>query len=412
MTSPSGDSGPAMTYAGSWLAEAGRRISTAAVPGSLEFLLACYFLGRTPVPGLRQETRQLSASWLEENRARLGQTPVLAAIGYGLADSSPGTQSTARSMLASGLRRLMSRNPFTDRLTFAYDLPQVVGIGLGARALAADLPEFSEWFAGTLQDERLQPSGRFQALLYEHVRALLTGQIAAAPIRQDDDVSIIALRYWMASAGTVRPPDADEHRNLQKRITGEALRTDLDQLSVSRTALIYRAVTAILDASVDQVILSRSHLVAILERFEAAMRRWRFDTDSLQKPIIWPVTAEREVQDILWLVLRSVFDDVVEEETLPKVGHSTYRADFGIPSLGVLIEVKYARKGSDFKTIETEVMIDSVAYLHGVTAYREIVVFIYDASASVQEHDTTAAALRGIDSISDVIIVSRPGQLA
>ena len=98
--------------------------------------------------------------------------------------------------------------------------------------------------------------------------------------------------------------------------------------------------------------------------------------------------------------------------TLPKVGHSTYRADFGIPSLGVLIEVKYARKGSDFKTIETEVMIDSVAYLHGVTAYREIVVFIYDASASVQEHDTTAAALRGIDSISDVIIVSRPGQLA
>jgi hypothetical protein len=150
----------------------------------------------------------------------------------------------------------------------------------------------------------------------------------------------------MASAGTVRPPDADEHRDLQKRIASEALRTDLDQLSVSRIALIYRVVTAILDASIDQAILSRSHLVAVLERFEAAMRRWRFDTDSLQKPIRWPVTAEREVQDILWLVLRSVFDDVVEEETLPKVGHSTYRADFGIPSLGVLIEAKYARKGS------------------------------------------------------------------
>jgi hypothetical protein len=57
-------------------------------------------------------------------------------------------------------------------------------------------------------------------------------------------------------------------------------------------------------------------------------------------------------------------------------------------------------------------MIDSVAYLHGVTAYREIVVLISDASASIQEHDTTATALRGIDSISDVIIVSRPSQLA
>jgi len=57
------------------------------------------------------------------------------------------------------------------------------------------------------------------------------------------------------------------------------------------------------------------------------------------------------------------------------------------------------------------VMVDSVAYLHGTTAYKEIVVFIYDASASVQEHDTTSAFLRGLDSVSDVVIVSRPSQL-
>ncbi len=102
----------------------------------------------------------------------------------------------------------------------------------------------------------------------------------------------------------------------------------------------------------------------------------------------------------------------MDEETLPKLGHSTYRADFGIPSLGILIEVKYVRKSSDFKEIEKQVLEDSVAYLNGITAYREIVVFIYDESASVQEHDTTASSLRGIDHISDVIIVSRPSQLA
>jgi len=42
-------------------------------------------------------------------------------------------------------------------------------------------------------------------------------------------------------------------------------------------------------------------------------------------------------------MLRPVFDDLVDEETLRKLGHSTYRADFAIPSLGLLIEVKYAR---------------------------------------------------------------------
>jgi hypothetical protein len=151
--------------------------------------------------------------------------------------------------------------------------------------------------------------------------------------------------------------------------------------------------------------------VTILSRFEAAMRRWRCD-DSMKQPILWPITAEREVQDILWLMLRPVFGDLVDEEALPRLGHSTYLADFGIPSLGILIEVKYVRERGDFKKIEKEILEDSVAYLNGVTAYKEIVVFIYDESASVQEHDTTAAALRGIDRISDVIIVSRPSQVA
>jgi hypothetical protein len=230
--------------------------------------------------------------------------------------------------------RLMSRNPFADRLTFVYDLPQLVGIGLAAQAVAADLPGFSEWLSGVLQDDRLQPSDRFQALLRAHVRALLSGQTAAVHAQQGDDVSVFALRYWMASAGTAHPPDPAEHPELQKRIASEALSTDPAQLPVSRIALIYRAVTAILDASIKQAILSRSHLVTVLSRFEAAMRRWRCDESSMKQPIRWPVTAEREVQDILWLMLRPVFEDLVEEETLPRLGHSTYRSDFGIPSLG------------------------------------------------------------------------------
>ncbi len=142
------------------------------------------------------------------------------------------------------------------------------------------------------------------------------------------------------------------------------------------------------------------------------MRRWRCDDSTVKQPIQWPITAEREVQDILWLMLRPVFDNLVKEETLPRLGRSTYRADFGIPSLGILIEVKCVGKSSDFKEIEKRILEDSVAYLNGVTAYREIVIFIYDESASVQEHDTTPSSLRGIERISDVVIVSRPSQLA
>ena len=56
-------------------------------------------------------------------------------------------------------------------------------------------------------------------------------------------------------------------------------------------------------------------------------------------------------------------------------------------------------------------MEDSIAYLRGTSRYKEIVVFIYDESASVQEHNITAAPLRGLDGITDVVIVSRPSLL-
>lgn len=141
------------------------------------------------------------------------------------------------------------------------------------------------------------------------------------------------------------------------------------------------------------------------------MRRWRFDASDLDQPVRWPITSEREVQDILWVILRSVFDDLVDEETLRKVGHSSYRADFGIPSLGVLIEVKYARKASDFKLFEKEIMEDYLAYLRDNGPYRKMAVFIYDESASVQEHGVTGNALLALDNIIDVIIVSRPSHL-
>lgn len=412
MTTAPGGTSPATAYAKSWFTTAAQRIAADSSSGGVDALLARYFLGSTPVPGVNISGSQLSVAWLEENQDRLRETPVVAAIGYGLASALPGVQASARSLVVPSLQRLMSRNPFADRLTFIYDLPQLVGIGLAAQAVAANLPGFSEWLADVLQDDRLQPSDRFQALLREHVCAMVTGQTAAVHAQQGDDVSVIALRYWMASTGTAQPPDPAEHRELQKRVASEALRTDPAQLPVSRIALIYRVVTAILDASIEQAILSRSHLVTVLSRFEAGMRRWRCDDSAMRQPIRWPITAEREVQDILWLMLRPVFDDLLDEEALPRLGHSTYLADFGIPSLGVLIEVKYVRERGDFKKIEKEILQDSVAYLNGVTAYKEIVVFIYDESASVQEHDTTATALRSVDRISDVIVVSRPSQLA
>ncbi len=77
----------------------------------------------------------------------------------------------------------------------------------------------------------------------------------------------------------------------------------------------------------------------------------------------------------------------------------------------LLIEVKFARAAADFKTIEKEVLQDIEPYRRLPERYREILVFIYDDSCSVQEHDTTRRALRSLQGVAEVLIVSRPSHL-
>ncbi|MGK8511808.1 hypothetical protein ACRS5S_28550 [Nocardia asiatica] len=80
-------------------------------------------------------------------------------------------------------------------------------------------------------------------------------------------------------------------------------------------------------------------------------------------------------------------------------------------ALDLLIEVKYARRASDFKDIEKEILEDHSAYLTDNAPYKKLLVFIYDESASVQEHGTTRNALLKLPDVTDVIVVSRPSHV-
>lgn len=168
--------------------------------------------------------------------------------------------------------------------------------------------------------------------------------------------------------------------------------------------------TSILFHALGAASLGPKDVAAVLHNFEAGMKRWRWDRSELQKPVRWQVSHEREVQDILWLILRSYFPDVVDEDALPKLGHSSYKADFGIGSLKLIIEAKYAISRDDFKKIEKEVQEDCIPYLRDLR-YESLIIFVYDDSASVQEHHTTRRALLEIPGVVDTVIVSRPSQI-
>jgi hypothetical protein len=226
----------------------------------------------------------------------------------------------------------------------------------------------------------------------------------------ETDLYRLAFADWAFRRRMHQTEPSQQQRDEQHQNILYQAATALHFESVSQAAFIWTSITSVLFHALAAAAVQPRDVATVLQNFEPALKRWRWDSDDLQKPIRWPITQEREVQDILWLILRSYFPEVVDEDALPKLGHSTYKADFGIASLKLIIEAKFASSKDDFKKIEKEMQEDSVPYLRDLR-YQSLIVFIYDDSASVQEHDTTRRALLEIPGMIEVVIVSRPSQM-
>ena len=118
-----------------------------------------------------------------------------------------------------------------------------------------------------------------------------------------------------------------------------------------------------------------------------------------------PPRDERAVQDLVWVILRSHFDRVDREETLPKLGLKAYRPDFGVPELRLLVEVKYVGEKTNLSSIQDEILADLPAYLGEHTTYAALVVLVYDAAHKLRDPRRFVDDLRKIDGIQDVVVV-------
>lgn len=116
-------------------------------------------------------------------------------------------------------------------------------------------------------------------------------------------------------------------------------------------------------------------------------------------------TNEKQVQDIVWIMLRSQFDRVERETTLEKFGNKNYRPDFGIPDLRILIEVKFTGIKTDIASIQDGILTDVSAYLNSSSRYTGIVVLVYDSGHKLRDPVKFVEDLRSVDGILDVLVV-------
>jgi len=375
-------------------------------PGSVEGLLAHHVLKDDPRISVEWQIA-CTQEWMDTEFKPTNLEHV-AALGYFLW-AQPTSKFTPQ--LLDGLGRMCERDAFKgEHLSLARNPTRLLGIILGSLAVGDPASETLTWCREVLEKMRQKGLIDFDPLVPYLFFRVFNAKIPAAPHTSPSLYELAfadwAIRHQMHQSN----PSLQQLNEYRQRILFLAA-TDLRFESASQAAFIWSSVTSILFHALGAASLQPKHVAAVLHNFETAMKRWRWDGEELQKPIRWSVTQEREVQDILWLILRSYFPDVVDEDALPKLGHSTYKADFAIGSLKLIIEAKFARSKDDFKKIEKEVQEDCIPYLLDLR-YESLIVFIYDDSASVQEHDTTRRALLELPGMVDVVIASRPSQLA
>ncbi len=123
-----------------------------------------------------------------------------------------------------------------------------------------------------------------------------------------------------------------------------------------------------------------------------------------------PPKREAEVQDIVWIMLRSHFDRLDREDTLPRFGVKNYKPDFGVPDLRTLVEVKFVgEKTKVGEDIQESILGDIPGYLNQHSKYDNLIVLVYDAAHKLRDPRKFIEDLRSADGIIEVFIIAGIG---
>ncbi|WP_337179741.1 hypothetical protein [Hydrogenophaga borbori] len=315
---------------------------------------------------------------------------------------------------ADGLVWLMARQYFVQGrpLTFEIDGLALLGVAVGLPKLdAATSSAGRSWLEGVLA-ESVSRSRRLdwnETLIHAAVAVLRQPGGAWTDSKVADDLIVALSAKGLATASEAARANA---WTIISSLIGESD-------GMGRAAAQLAALTTLLrDASTLRPgATSVADVARLLAGVARSMRRWAWDEKPLSKNSVaahWDVDNEYHVQDMLWAILAPLFPDLDDEEWLKSLGQHHPRADLAIPSLELIIEVKFLRKGgrSVFVEVIKEVAADASTYLQERSGYKHIVAFIWDDEARTEEHPELLQGLTRLRGVDDAIVISRPTRMS
>ena len=287
--------------------------------------------------------------------------------------------------------------------TLEADGVAMLGVALG---VVASRPGDARELAG------LASEGCGSSTLTAFTRSLMAvaAYLMGAPPSQDLSVILPEVRVALCHLG-VLPGDHGCGPEAWRAVTS-AVRFGG---SASHAAMALRAFDSICEVNLPARLgrLESADVVRVLQGLSRAMRFWTWEDKARTKTspqVRWDIENEYHVQNLLWTVMAPLFPDLLSEEHTSSVGQKSPRLDLGIPSLRLVVEVKFVRVGTRFADVIEEIAADSALYSVD-SRWKALVPFVWDDSGRTEEHATLVDGLRRLDMVHDAIVVPRPGKM-
>jgi DpnII restriction endonuclease len=304
---------------------------------------------------------------------------------------------------------------------FVRDDVAVLGVADGLAALnptAAEDKPLRKWLVEVVDREPAEDgwSERLRALAAELLdgrgrlqrRVAVHGSLALA-------LDLCLRHRWPQAYLHAAVPDRAVQQALMKTLLVESL-PEVGELE--RAVIWLKALDLLAEQAAVSLVPSGSDTTQLLRNTQAALKRWIWEDKARRKntePARWLIDNEYHVQAFLWSVLYPVFgEQLCDEVNLPGYGLLQPRADLGIVSLKLIIEVKILRERADFEKVEEEISGDLRIYFSEHHRFDRLIAYAYDDCDTQypEFYDILRGALRQRDiRIEEVVIIRRPSMI-
>lgn len=343
----------------------------------------------------------------------------VAVLGY-VAQSGGYAQPEVSLALATGLKWLIGRPAFSPNRTPSFEVDGValLGLALGTKSVDDNIAqEVRVWLLGFIPRSLETPR------LDAWTKTLITGAASVAglslAIPLDEETADLRLALeclGISFSGANSESDESIFLSSVSKYGQQAEGRSPEKSAARLTAL--EVVTERLK-HLNFAKPTLADVMQLLRGSKRALRRWTWETTSRTggrntPPVKWEILSEYQVQNLLWFLLAPVFPDLEDEENLPSVGHKHPRCDLGIPSLNLIIEVKFIRRNNqaEFSAVVEQVAADANLYLLEPTKYNKIIAFVWDNTMATEQHDELTRGLERISGVAGAVVVPRPAKMA